>query len=112
MRRFSALAITFLTLLALFLGLSMLSASIPREALTDNVRSSILSLYDEGNYLKINTPVTNFYLDNYSDAIMINQSYGIERTNVLSDAVASKMYYDPGMLPFEYLYNEYIREIH
>lgn len=87
MRTFIALALTFITLLGLFLGISTLSASIPREALADNLRSSAVTLHDETNIYRIlHTPLV---LDNFSDAIMINEVASADNERPLYSAMAA-----------------------
>lgn len=106
MRTFTALAVTFVSLLAVFLGLSVLTVMIPRDALTDNVRSSAVTLHDEGTY----PTAANVRFDNYSDAVMIEEAYGFERTsNPLTDAISSKYY--PSDNPTQAVYDVYVKNI-
>lgn len=104
MRTFTALAVTFVSLLAVFLGLSVLTVMIPRDALTDNIRSSAVTLHDEGTY----PTAANVRFDNYSDAVMIEEAYGFERTsNPLTDALSSKLYDLSD--PVNAIYNAYVK---
>lgn len=107
MRTALYLIATFAIMLAVFTGLSLFSTFIPREAMTDNIRSSAITLHNEGCYPRKLSGY--FQQDNYSDAIILNTAYGIERHDALTDALASRSYWFPDSAPTDYFYNINVR---
>lgn len=92
------IGIYILTILC-FIGLLVLSALIPRENLTSNVKRSSEVLIEEGNKNKVFIPYRgyNIEFDNYSDSLMINTAYSIDTSTPLYSVLVARKNYIPNV---------------
>lgn len=88
--------IKYITILVIifiiFIATLLLSALIPSDLLENNVRKSLNTLKEEGNFPEVKYGI-NYKLDNYTDALMINTAYCIDNEDPLNSILLARRNY-------------------
>jgi hypothetical protein len=88
------LALNYSVLIVLFVLLIVVSHSIPKEYLSDNVKNSAITIQEEGLYPKFFN-FKLYQLDNYTDALMLNLAVSADSKKPLEAGMINK-YYNSG----------------
>ena len=78
---------TFLLLIALYFAFGVASCLLPDKAIKRHIAESAPALADEGNYPKAIINAEQCQMDNFTDALIMNQIYSIDRTKPVSSAM-------------------------
>lgn len=102
--KYSLIWIIFFVAINVYMFLGTL---IPKNLIEKNIIDSSFILLQQGDYREIN----NFYLDNYTDALMLNQEYSIDSKNPVYSYMASLKNYDPEVTEKIYTDSEYANNL-
>ena len=88
----------FISLIFLFVALLWISSIFSSELIKNNVKESAKILVEETNNKEVYAIYRghNIYLDNYTDALMINTAYSIDNSTPLYSSFMARKNYIPG----------------
>lgn len=85
-------------IIILMLNIFMYMVSlIPKESIKQNVSESVDILYEETNIKKVDLLSKSVFLDNYTDALMLNICYSIDNKMPFESYILSRKNYIPGI---------------
>ena len=84
---FARYAILFILLVVSYFTFVVVSAFLPDKAIQRHVETASESLYLEGNYPKVFINETACQMDNFTDALILNQIYSVNRHEPLRSAM-------------------------
>lgn len=87
----------FLILIACYILFSLLSCMIPNKIIHKNIERSANKLEREGDYPNVVNPRKEFRLDNFTDAMIINQIYSIDNKHPFESFLLVKHQVGPDM---------------
>lgn len=91
----------FIGLIILFILLLTLTSIFPSKKIFENVRESAITFSNEGNRKEIQVPykinITEFELDNFTDALMLNTAYSIDSATPLYSSLIARKNYIPNV---------------
>lgn len=94
--------IIFIFLIFMYVTILSLSALIPRNLIKDNIRESSDLLNEETNVAKVYLLDKKMYLDNFSNALMLNSIYSQDVNSPLESALLVRKNYLPGITQIIY----------
>lgn len=89
--------IIFILLITLYIGTLSLVALIPRAQIKNNLRESSNLLIKETNVYKVDIGNKIFFLDNYTNALMLNHIYSQDEREPIKSAILVKKNYLPNI---------------
>lgn len=93
-----SIGLLFPGLLGLFIGLLTMVCALPSGRIRDNIAVSAELLAEEGDYPQLGGRGDAHVLDNFTDSLMLNIVYNVNRRTPLESALLARDYYrgDPG----------------
>jgi len=82
--------VVFLGLITIFVGYSTLVCSLPTERIKTNISSDIFEMSHEGDYPFAIISKRPYFMDNYTDAMMLNINYTLDNKNPLKAAMTAE----------------------
>lgn len=87
MKTFLRYSIVFVSLIAAYLVFAVLSCMVPDKGIKTNIANSATQLADEGLYPSAVISVKQCQIDNFTDALIMNQVYSIDRKHPWESAM-------------------------
>ena len=87
MNKFIPFCKTFVILIAAYLALSVLSCLLPDKNIKTHIAASAPELVEEGLYPKAIINKEQCQMDNFTDALIMNQMYNIDRKHPIASAM-------------------------
>ena len=87
MRNIARYSVVFLSLVAAYLVFGLMSCLMPDKAIKRHIAESAPVIAAEGLYPRLLNDMEQYRLDNFTDALMMNQIYNIDRKHPLKAAM-------------------------
>lgn len=89
-------ALLFLSLMAAFFFFAVISCSLPDKAVKKHVSKEAPTMQEQGDYPTAIIHITECRQDNFTDALILNQIYSVDRKHPFKSAMeVPSGYYDP-----------------
>lgn len=88
----SRLAISYISLIVIFVGLLFIVCLIPSNSIEKNIALSLKTLQSEGTYPSVGLPHRKIVLDNFTDTLMLNTAYSVDSRKPFESVVTNKRY--------------------
>lgn len=86
----------FLLLIASYFIFGVLSCMLPDNAIKENISKSASELASEGDYPQAIVKMTQCQMDNFTDALIMNQIYTVDRSRPVRSSIRMARSYDEG----------------
>lgn len=90
MKEFFRYLKVFVLLIVVYVLFSLLSCIIPSKIIQKNIERSAMKLAQEGNYPNVVNPQKEYRLDNFTDAMILNQIYSIDNSHPFTSFIFVK----------------------
>lgn len=99
--------LVFVILIGIYLVLLTVTSLIPSSALEENVRESSETLLQEGEKVTYNLGYKEENIFTFTDALMINTAYSVDKNHPLESSILARKNYIPGQTKVVYPDSQY-----